>query len=309
MADRADWAHRKADEVLDEIDERLAKEYAETQAQADKELEEYLDQFEDERKQKRQELATAAFAIWAFGKILSGRKWAKARDKIANIYVNGNQRSASVINGYTNGVFKQNYDFLSFVMGRKLGDVSRFNPFNMDRLKELWKERELWRKANIYVPKDQRWHKQKIKSAVQKGIKNGESIDKITKRLQNVGISDEVAARRTARTAVTGAQNAGRLQSCRDAIKKGINVEKIWMATNDNRVRPSHRALDGEHVPVEEEFSNGLMYPGDANGAPEEYMNCRCRMDSLLVDIETGDEYDSADSYFDETDFDEWMEG
>ena len=309
MADRADWAHRKADEVLDEIDERLAEEYAQTQAQADKELEEYLDQFEDERKQKRQELATAAFAIWAFGKILSGRKWAKARDKIANIYVNGNQRSASVINGYTNGVFKQNYDFLSFVMGRKLGDVSRFNPFNMDRIKDLWKERELWRKANIYVPKDQRWHKQKIKSAVQKGIKNGESIPQITKRLQNVGISDEVAARRTARTAVTGAQNAGRLQSCRDAIKKGINVEKIWMATNDNRVRPSHRALDGEHVPVEEEFSNGLMYPGDANGAPEEYMNCRCRMDSLLVDIETGDEYDSADSYFDETDFEDWMEG
>lgn len=309
MADRADWAHRKADEVLDEIDERLAEEYAETQAKADKELKEYLNQFEDKRKQKRQELSNAAFAIWAFGKILSGNKWAKARDKITDVYVNGNKKAADVINKYTDGIFKQNYDFLSFVMGKKIKDTSKFNPFKLDELKKLWKERELWRKANIYVPKDQRWHKQKIKAAIQQGIKNGESIDQITKRLQNVGINDEVAARRTARTAVTGAQNAGRLQSCRDAIKKGINVEKIWMATNDNRTRPSHRDLDGEHVPVEQEFSNGLMYPGDANGDPSEYMNCRCRMDALLVDIETGDEYDSADSYFDETDFEDWMEG
>lgn len=56
------------------------------------------------------------------------------------------------------------------------------------------------------------------------------------------------SAIRTARTAVTGAQNAGRLDSYYAAEKMGIKCRKQWMATLDGRTRHSHAMLDGEIV-------------------------------------------------------------
>ena len=54
------------------------------------------------------------------------------------------------------------------------------------------------------------------------------------------------------------------------------------MATVDDRTRPSHVDLDGERVPVGEKFSNGLRYPADPDGDPEEVYNCRCTLIAAL---------------------------
>jgi uncharacterized protein with gpF-like domain len=54
------------------------------------------------------------------------------------------------------------------------------------------------------------------------------------------------------------------------------------MATLDSRTRDSHRLMDGETVGVNEEFSNGLMYPGDPSGDPSEVYNCRCTVVSVV---------------------------
>lgn len=51
---------------------------------------------------------------------------------------------------------------------------------------------------------------------------------------------------------------------------------KTWVNAGDDRVRDSHIRLDNETVPINGRFSNGLNYPGDPNGAPEEIYNCRC---------------------------------
>ena len=51
---------------------------------------------------------------------------------------------------------------------------------------------------------------------------------------------------------------------------------KRWLSASDADVRDSHAAVNGEVVPVDEVFSNGLAYPGDPSGPPEEVINCRC---------------------------------
>jgi DNA topoisomerase I len=60
-------------------------------------------------------------------------------------------------------------------------------------------------------------------------------------------------------------------------IKRSGYTEKTWVHMDDDRVRPTHRAC-GEQgkVPIDKPFSNGLMYPGDPSGPPEEICNCRC---------------------------------
>ena len=93
---------------------------------------------------------------------------------------------------------------------------------------------------------------------------------------------------RTARTAVTGAQNAGRTNSYKRAQSMGVKLKQEWLATLDLRTRHSHRQLDGEKVEVGKKFSNGLRYPADPNGSYAEIMNCRCTLIAALDGIEDG---------------------
>jgi SPP1 gp7 family putative phage head morphogenesis protein len=144
-------------------------------------------------------------------------------------------------------------------------------------------ERLIKRNPNILPTKvdkvlDYKWNRQHIQSAITQGILQGESIPKVAKRMQRVTNMDRSAAIRNARTAMTNAQNGGRLEAMERAKEKGIEIKKAWMATLDDRTRDSHALLDGEQVELDETFSNGLMFPGDANGEPSQIYNCRCRM-------------------------------
>ena len=103
-------------------------------------------------------------------------------------------------------------------------------------------------------------------------------MDKIAGRLSKVTDMNETAAIRNARTMVTGAENKGRQDSYARASADGIILDKEWIETNDKRTRHTHRhkpvGVGGEIVGQDEAFSNGLMYPGDPNGRPEEVYNC-----------------------------------
>jgi len=79
-------------------------------------------------------------------------------------------------------------------------------------------------------------------------------------------------AKTIARTEVQGAtQNA-----VFEGYKQANVPTKIWVATPDEKTRDTHRTQDGEERALNQSFSNGLMYPGDPNGAPSEIINCRC---------------------------------
>ncbi len=60
-------------------------------------------------------------------------------------------------------------------------------------------------------------------------------------------------------------------------IFKSEGIEKIeWVTAQDDRVRESHAMVDGEIIEIQGQFTNGLRYPRDPNGPPEEVINCRC---------------------------------
>ncbi len=62
------------------------------------------------------------------------------------------------------------------------------------------------------------------------------------------------------------------------ARREGKRV-KIWRTQNDDKVRESHRAMEGVAVPIDSPFIvNGerLRLPSDPNGSLEETANCRC---------------------------------
>lgn len=146
----------------------------------------------------------------------------------------------------------------------------------------------------IDILKDTRWSRQRINSAVLQGLVRGESIPKIAKRLQFTAEGNKAYAVRNARTAVTSAENQGRLDSMKTADEDyGLVYEKQWVATHDHRTRDSHLELDGVTVPLDEPFrtitGDELMCPADPNGEPAETYNCRCTMNRILVGIRRKD--------------------
>lgn len=68
------------------------------------------------------------------------------------------------------------------------------------------------------------------------------------------------------------------------AQQQGIEktVEKRWI-TGDNP-REEHAAMNGEIVPIDEEFSNGCYWPGDDNGDPDTTCGCNCSTEVIITE-------------------------
>ncbi|MHA1396060.1 MAG: phage minor head protein, partial [Promethearchaeota archaeon] len=105
--------------------------------------------------------------------------------------------------------------------------------------------------------------KEALRATLKEGVELGESIPKLAKRIASV--YDDAQGYRSvliARTETQTAMNNASLNSYRQST---ICEKKTWLTAGDARVRPEHEAMDGETVPLEEPFSNGLMHPGEPN--------------------------------------------
>ncbi len=120
--------------------------------------------------------------------------------------------------------------------------------------------------------------KKKITAQVSRGISTGMSFQQVAQQLAgytNIGYNNAV---RIARTEGHRIQVQSAMDACYKAKDKGADVVKQWDSTLDGRTRESHQAVDGEIRELDEEFSNGLMFPGDPSGGAAEVVNCRCAL-------------------------------
>ena len=63
-----------------------------------------------------------------------------------------------------------------------------------------------------------------------------------------------------------------------DAIEDGM-TQKTWNTMADNKVRKTHRPLEGKTIGILEKFQVGdseMLYPRDDEGSEEETIGCRC---------------------------------
>lgn len=114
-----------------------------------------------------------------------------------------------------------------------------------------------------------------IREEIKAGELAGESITDIAKRVSGVFSDASTSrARMIARTETIGASNEGSYIAATDS---GVVATKAWLATEDDRTRPTHieAEADGD-IAMDETFSNGLLYPGDPDGDAGEVINCRC---------------------------------
>ena len=207
---------------------------------------------------------------------------------LSNDLVNADKIASSLINGYIPEIFGDAFNYGVYRAETYALFDTAFALYNHDTVAYLLTDaqRQILPSINVNIPKDKAWSKSKINSALLQGILQGESNDKIAKRLQGVTDMSRKAAIRNARTLTTSAEAYGRLESFRRSESYGIHINKKWSSTLDSRTRESHVMLDGEIKPIDKEFSNGLMYPGDPNGTADEIYNCRCGLDPSFEELE-----------------------
>lgn len=136
---------------------------------------------------------------------------------------------------------------------------------------------------NLVKYKDKQWNMKLFTSKIIRGLELGRSIDDIIADVLSIVGNNEMSAIRNIRTMITGAENGGRLDSYRSLAKQGVIQKKEWMATPDDRTRPSHIDIDGEERDIEKPFSNGCMFPGDGKGPADEVWMCRCTMTDKII--------------------------
>lgn len=113
-----------------------------------------------------------------------------------------------------------------------------------------------------------------------KSYELGLGIDDAADRLNDVFQSmEDYELVRVARTEINSAQNFGAMLT---EEQLGVEYHQWWTA-EDERVRTTHADMHGQIVKVGHPFSNGLIRPGDTNGDPSEFINCRCRVVPFLM--------------------------
>lgn len=122
------------------------------------------------------------------------------------------------------------------------------------------------------------------------GMAAGESIPQLAARVRGSASTTAKTATLVARSAVVSASNAGSIDMARAT---GLPMEKEWLATPDARTRPTHRAADGQRVPLSEPFTVGgysADHPGVYTLPPAERYNCRCTQAYVIPDDDYDDE-------------------
>lgn len=207
---------------------------------------------------------------------------------MADVLTSKNLVAASIINGYLPEVYAINGDWITYEIESHFGINTMFELVDEQTVERLLREKpDLLPKARVNIPKDLQWNKEKLNAAIVQGILQGEGVDDIARRLAEVTDMNKNAAIRNAATMTTSAQNGGRMDAYRRAQDIGVTgLKHRWLATLDGRTRYSHRQLDGDVVEIGKKFKNGLEYPGDPNGRPEEVYRCRCTTIAAFEDSE-----------------------
>ena len=291
----ADTAHRLTDEKLEEMEKRLSAIYSRAEKEIGERWKEYLaeSQSEIDELQKAYELAKkggdkkeirrAGIKLSRAKKerTLMDKRFKALTETTAAQLANVNKTALAYVNGELPEVYSVNYNALKQSVDG-VGGYS-FALVDADTVKNLaTTDKSLLPLKELDEKKDIRWNVKKMNAEVLQGILQGEPMDKIASRLSKVTDMNETAAIRNARTMVTGAENKGRQDSYARAEADGIILQKEWIATNDSRTRHSHAVLDGAIVDQDKKFGNGLMFPGDPDGRPEEVYNCRCTVAAVV---------------------------
>lgn len=318
----ADAAHKWTDKKIKQLERRLNKEYEQAISDVEETTQDYFRRFEIKDKKWQQWVSEGKkteeeYKKWRFGQMAVGDRWEELKQKLADDYHNVNETAKRLSRDAQLDVYRENFNYSTYEIEKGLGLDTNFTLYDRESVERLIRDDpevlpQPGKKttSRIAAGLDVAWNKQLVQSVVIQGIMQGMSIPKLaTKLADSVGDKNRKSAIRNARTMMTGAQNAARVESYKRAQRMGIDLQQEWVATLDGRTRHEHRLLDGQRVNVGEPFhveGMTIRFPGDPQANPRLVYNCRCTLISQLKGFEIDSRKYRQDPDLEGMTYEEW---
>lgn len=300
----SDYGHELTDKEIGELEARIREIYKQARDELQNTVDAYFESFWERDSEMRKrldagEITENDYQQWRLAQIGRGERFEALRDTVAERYTYANEVAVSYINDKTPGIYSLNHNYMAYTIEQVAGDIG-FTLLDEQTVRRLISE------APDLMPHypalraiergiDLAWGKKQITAAVTSGILQGNGLKQVADDLQKrIQTMERDSALRSARTALTGAECAGRQDSLSVAKKRGISVKKEWLSVADSRTRHAHAVLDGQKADVDKPFKvdgQEIMYPGDPHAKGELVYNCRC---TLVGDLQGVREKDPA---------------
>lgn len=284
----AGYVDRYVDKKADELEKEVRRVYGQAAKEVQKKLDDFIAGYRARNAEmlqlvKSEKISEQDYKKWLSGQIFQGKQWRQRLKDVTNVYMNADSKARELVGKTSKNVFVESANHTAYSIEKDLQGAVSFNLYDGKTVEKLLKDNpKMLPEWKINEKKDYVWNEKRVQNAVAQGIIQGESIAEIGARLVGeLAASNAKKMNLFARTAVTGAQNAGRIERLHETEEMGVEVKKQWLATLDNRTRDTHQALDGQERPVDEPFEiDGMKidYPGDPNAPPELVYNCRCTL-------------------------------
>jgi len=193
--------------------------------------------------------------------------------------INITGRNGREIKMLASDAYQESFYRYGYLIEKNLNVGLRFGILNPEVIKAAVQNPISGLTLNETLAKNRREIVLNIRREVTQGLIKGESYFKVARRIKDALGKDAAKAKRVARTEGGRAQIQGQVESFNHAEDRGIEMDRIWVATLDDRTRDSHASMDGQKAD-----SNGLFtLPGGIktegphlSGIAEEDINCRC---------------------------------
>lgn len=318
-----DYGHEQTDKMLKDLEKRIQKEYSQAAREVEASMNKWLANYRknDDKMRalwKSGEITKKEYTDWRKKQIMLSDKWKAQRDELTQRMMEADKVASGLITDHKMDVYALNYNYGTYEVEKGTRIDTGFSLYNKDTVARLMKDDPKLLPPPGKATSDKirrgelkRWNQKQVQSVMTQGILQGESIQKISKRLAvTVGEKNAYSHYRAARTMTTSAENAGRMDSYKRAEDMGIKMGKTWLAAHDNHTRRTHRIYDGMTIPIKEEFAPNLMFPGDPDGDPAEVYNCRCTLVADVLSVDGIDLSDIGRGAWEDNwnmDYDEWV--
>lgn len=307
-----DPAHKKVDQQIENLEKRLYEQYEQAFREMEAKRRDFMASFELQRQGKEYQLkhgqiSEKHYKAWLKEQAMRAGWYREMTKSLAADMNSINEMAANMINDELPEVYADNFNYGTYTVEAGARVNTSFTLVDRDTVYELAQgDTRLLPDVNVDKKKDVDWNRKKFNAAIMQSVLQGESVAHAAVRLQKVVGMNYNAAVRNARTALTSAENKGRIRSYERAEEMGIKLQKQWLATLDKRTRDTHRMLDGETIPINETFWNQCEYPGDPDGPAEEVYNCRCTLVSVIENLDYSDM--KRESRLGSMSYEEWKE-
>lgn len=267
-----DKIRKNTDKVLNELLEDMKQKYKDKVKWFDRDIDLYFKSLEKQDEEKRKkvksgEITETEYRDWKL-LLLEDASFRSYIERLAMAYVYTNEYIMDVVNEKMIAIYLLSYNMSMHRFKRNI-EIDDPDIEEEELQKQMNKKKDFFWNLRVITSKLVRYMIMNVSFSLVFDM----LIEECTRSIMNSVI-------RNAITMTNRAENQARFDANEQISEDfGVKRYKTWITVGDERVRESHEGLDGMTIPIDEPFPNGLMYPCDPSGTPEETCNCRCWLD------------------------------